>query len=182
MAQEYISYIQTEDLLRAWPTIKGIKESLNRELTHYSYTDKMGSKEDYIYTKSIGNKELDDMPHSNTLPDKTGDLAVNIKKMWNKDIEEMQEKLAKEKYCVELVDDKLDIGFRRLSHLQQQIIKLFYMEGKTWAEVLDTLKNYDYMSKRQAQDRRRKAVERIQSISKITVENYVYVMELVEVE
>lgn len=182
MAQEYISYIQTEELLRAWPTIQGVKESLNRELSLYKYTDKLGSRDDYIYTKVIGNKELSDMPYSGRLSDTTGDTAVNIEKMWDKDMAGIKEKLMEEKYCIELVDDKLNIAFRRLPQIQQQILRLFYIENKTWAEVLDLLKKYDYMSKRQAQNRRREAIERIQSISKITVEMYEYVMNLVEVE
>lgn len=182
MAQEYISYIQTENLLRAWPTIQGIKESLDRELNLYKYTNKMGNRDDYIYTKVIGNKELSDMPSSGRLPDTTGDTAINIEKMWDKDMADMREKLIEEKYCIELVDDKLNIAFRRLSVMQQEILRLFYMEDKTWAEVLDLLKKYDYMSKRQAQNRRREAIERVQSISKITVEMYEYVMDLVEVE
>lgn len=180
MAQEYISYIQTEELLRAWPTIQGIKESLEIELNLYKYTDKIGSPEDYIYTKIIGNKELSDMPHSGRLSDTTGDTAVNIQKMWNKEMAGIKEKLMEEKYCIELVDDKLSIAFRRLSQIQQQILKLFYMENKTWAEVLPQID--DYMTKDQAQRRRKDAIERVQSISKITVEMYEYVMNLVEVE
>lgn len=182
MAQEYISYIQTEELLKAWPTIQGIKESLEIELNLYKYTDKMGSPDDYIYTKIIGNKELSDMPHSGRLSDTTGDTAVNIEKMWDKDMEDMRKKLMEEKYCIELVDDKLSIAFKRLTDIQQQILQLFYIENKTWAEVLRQLKKDDYMSKRQAQNRRREAVEKIQSICKITVEMYEYVMKLVEVE
>lgn len=180
MAIEYISYIQTENLLKAWPTIQGIKESLDRELNLYKYTDKMGSPEDYIYTKIIGNKELSDMPHSGRLSDTTGDTAVNIEKMWDKDMAGIREKLIEEKYCIELIDDKLSIAFKRLSPIQQQILKLFYMENKTWAEVLAQIN--DYITKDQAQRRRKDAIEKMQSISKITVEMYEYVMDLVEVE
>lgn len=183
MALEYISYIQTENLIRAWPTIQGIKESLGRELSFYKYTNKMGSADDYIYTKVIGNKVLSDTPPSGKISDSTGNTAVNIENMWNEDMQSIKKRLMEEKFCIELVDDKLNIAFRRLSLVQQKILKLFYLENKTWAEVLDELKKEKYfISKQQAQFQRRYAIEKMQSISKIKVDSYFQVMKLVEVE
>jgi hypothetical protein len=183
MAVEYISYIQTENLIKAWPTIQGIKESLGRELSFYEYTDKMGSANGYIYTKVIGNKVLNDMPHSGKLSDSTGDTAVNIENMWTEDMKSMKNRLMEEKFCIELVDDKLNIAFRRLSLIQQKILKYFYLDTKTWAEVLEELnKEKHFLTKQQAQAHRRRAIEKMQSISKITVDSYLQVMKLVEVE
>jgi len=183
MAQEYISYIQTENLFKAWLTIQGIKESLGRELIFYEYTGKMGSANDYIYTKVIGNKVLSDTPPSGKISDSTGDTAVNIENMWDEDMQNRKNRLIEEKFCIELIDDKLHIAFRRLSAMQQQLLKLFYWEKKTWAEVLVELKKEKYfMSKHQAQLSRRNSIEKIQKISKITVDMYVYVMNLVEVD
>ena len=182
MVQEYISYIQTEELFKRWPTLQGIRESLETELKLYQYTNKMGNADDYIYTKIIGNKELSDMPHSGKLSDTTGNMALNAEQMWNKDMDEMKKQLLEEKLYLDLIDDKLNIAFKRLSPTQQRILKLFYIENKTWADVLEQLKQDNYMSKRQAQRRRQEAIEKIQSISKITVDMYDYVMNLVEVE
>ncbi len=181
MAQEYISYIQTENLFTLWPTIQGIRESLEREIALYAWADLSGDEKEYIYTKIIGNKELSDMPHSGKLPDTTGDTAIDYKKYIRKDMLDTKEKILEEKLYIELVDDKLNIAFRRLSSMQQQILKLFYHENKTWAEVLRQLKKDYYMSKHQAQTQRREGLEKIQSISKITVEMYEYVINLVEV-
>ena len=182
MVQEYISYIQTEELFKRWPTLQGIRESLETELKLYQYTNKMGNADDYIYTKIIGNKELSDMPHSGKLSDTTGNMELNAEQMWNKDMDEMKKQLLEEKLYLDLIDDKLNIAFKRLSPTQQRILKLFYIENKTWADVLEQLKQDNYMSKRQAQRRRQEAIEKIQSISKITVDMYDYVMNLVEVE
>lgn len=182
MAQEYISYIQTEELLKIWPTIEGIRESLDRELKLYGYTGKMGNVDGYIYTKIIGNKVLSDSPHSGKLSDTTGDTALNIERMWDEDMKSIEKQLLEEKLYLDLIDDKLDIAFKRLSPTQQKILRLFYMENKTWTEVLERLRQDNYMSKRQAQRRRQEAVEKVQSISKITVDMYDYVMNLVEVE
>ncbi|MGJ0847441.1 hypothetical protein ACR77J_12190 [Tissierella praeacuta] len=183
MAVEYISYIQTENLFKAWPTIQGIKESLGRELSFYKYTDKMGSADDYIYTKVIGNKVLSDTPPSGKISDSTGNTAVNIENMWNEDMQSIKKRLMEEKFCIDLVNDKLEIAYRRLSLIQQKILKLFYLDNKTWAEVLEELKVEKYfLSKQQAQLQRRNGIYKIQSISKITVETYVSVIKLVEVE
>ncbi len=184
MAVEYISYIQTENLLKVWPTIQGIKESLGRELSFYEYTNKMGSANDYIYTKVVGNKEISDLPMGKgTTSDSTGDIAINIEKMWDKDMQSIKDELFEEKFCIELVDDKLDIAFRRLPFIERKILEYFYIQNKTWAEVLDELKKErNYMSRQKAQLKRRRAIERVQSISKITVDMYLQVMDLVEVE
>jgi len=182
VAQEYISYIQTEELFKKWPTLQGIRESLERELELYECTSKTGITDDDIYTKIIGNKVLSDSPHSGKLSDTTGDTALNAEQMWDKDMKETKKHLLEEKLYIELVNDKLDIAFKRLSPTQQKILKLFYIENRTWAEVLEQLKRDNYMSKDQAKRRRREAIEKIQSISKITVDMYDYVMKLVEVE
>lgn len=182
MAQEYISYIQTEELFKRWPTLQGIKESLETELKLYKYADKMGNADDYIYTKIIGNKVISDSPHSGKLSDTTGSMALNGENMWNEDIESIKKQLLEDKLYIELVDDKLSIAFKRLSPTQQKILNLFYIENRTWAEVLERLEKDNYMSKRQAQKRRQEAIEKIQSISKITVDMYDYAMKLVEVE
>ncbi|OZV12314.1 hypothetical protein CIW83_09450 [Tissierella sp. P1] len=183
MAVEYISYIQTENLIKVWPTIQGIKESLDRELSLYEYTNKIGSANSYIYTKVIGNKVISDIPPSGKISDTTGDTAVNIENMWDKDMKSIKNSLLEEKFCIDLIDDKLNIAFRRLSQMQQKILKLFYLDNKTWAEVLEELKVEKYfLSKQQAQFQRRNGIYKVQSISKITVESYLQVMKLVEVE
>lgn len=184
---EYISYIQTEKLFQAWPLIQGIKESIEKELEKVEQMQSIEEKEEaeYIYTKIVGNKELSDMPKPlGTVSDTTGNIAVaDIRKIIRKDIQETRDRLLEEKFYIEMVDDKLNIAFKRLSRVQQRVLTLFYHENKTWAEVLDDLKQDKYfLSKHQAQIKRRHALEKIQRISKITVEMYDYVMKLLEGE
>lgn len=182
MAVEYISYIQTENLIRAWPTIQGIKESLQIELKALEVKSS-DEEDDYIYTQVMGNKVLSDIPPSGKISDSTGNIAASYLQVINRDYYSTLEAIKKEKFCIELVDDKLDIAFRRLSLVQQNILKLFYLEKKIWAEVLDELKKEKcFYSKQQAQAQRRYAIEKMQSISKITVDAYLQVMKLVEVE
>ncbi|MSU01899.1 hypothetical protein [Tissierella pigra] len=182
MTVEYIGYIQTENLIRAWPTIQGIKESLTLELKALEVKN-TDETDDYIFTQAIGNKVVSDIPPSGKISDTTGDIAASYLQVIDRDYYSTLESIKKEKFSIELVDDKLNIGFRRLSQLQQQILKLFYLENKTWAEVLEELKaEKHFLTKDQAQKYRRRSIEKMQSISKITVETYVSVMKLVEVE
>lgn len=182
MSLEYISYIQTEDLFKAWPTIQGIKESLALELKALEVASS-DEKDDYIYTQVVGNKVISDIPPTGKISDTTGDIAASYLQVIERDYYSTLEAIKKEKFCIEIVDDKLNIAFRRLSSIQQKILKLFYLDNKTWAEVLEELKKEKYfLSKQQAQFQRRDGIYKIQTISKITVETYVNVMKLVEVE
>ncbi len=182
MAQKYISYIQTENLFKALPTLLAIKESLQLDI------DRLGvinSEEidDYIYTQVIGNKVLSDTPPSGKISDTTGDVAESHKHNIDQAYDNALKSIKKDRFSIDLVDDKLNIALRRLPLLNQQILKLFYWEKKTWAEVLEELKiSNNYMTKRQVVIRRKNSLEKIQSISKITVETYANVIRLMEVE
>lgn len=183
MAVEYISYIQTENLFKSWQTLMAIKESLGAELQALRDKDNQDDIDDYIYTQVIGNKVLTDIPPSGKISDTTGSISSSYQQVINRDHFNTLEQIKKEKLSIELVDDKLSIAFRRLSPMQQQLLKLFYWENKVWAEVLKELKkDKHFMSKRQAQICRRDSIEKLQSISKITVERYSYVMKLMGVE
>lgn len=184
MAIEYVSYIQTENLLRAWPTIQGVKESLALEIQALGNGVNKEEEDDYIYTQVVGNKVLDDIPPSKgKTSDTTGNISASYKQVMKRDYYSTLRAIRKDKFCIELVDDKLGIAFRRLSFTERRILELFYLDSKTWAEVLEELKKErNFMSRQKAQFQRRKAIERVQSISKITVGMYLQVMNLVEVE
>lgn len=183
MAVEYISYIQTENLFKSWPTLIAIKESLRAELQSLENEVNQDDMDDYIYTQVIGNKVLTDIPPSGKISDTTGNVSASYQQVINRDHFNALEQIRNEKLSIELVDDKLSIAFRRLSPMQQRLLKLFYWENKFWTEVLEELKKEEYfMSKRQAQICRRDSIEKLQSISKITVDRYLFVIKLVEVE
>lgn len=185
MQVKYISYIQTETLFKAWPTIQAIKESLVLELETLGGSLSQSEIDGYISSKAVGNKELTGVSISGIggKSDITGNTAISYKGIMDRDYKSTLEAIQKERIHIELVDDKLDIAFRRLSPMQQQILKLFYLDSKTWAEVLDELKkDKHFVSKQQAQTQRRYAIEKMQSISKITVDMYQFVMKLVEVD
>lgn len=183
MAVEYISYIQTENLFKNWNTLLGVKESLALDIRTLVATPMQEEIDDYIYTAVVGNKVLTDTPPSGKISDITGSVAANYQQVIERGYLGTLESVKKEKFCIELVDDKLNIAFRRLNLMQQQLLKLFYWENKTWAEVLDKLKeDKHFITKHQAQSQRRNSIEKMQITSKINVEMYLFVMRLVEVE
>lgn len=183
MAVEYISYIQTENLIKNWPTIQGIKESLALEIKALGNEINSDELDDYIYSQAVGNKVLTDTPPSGKISDTTCNVAASYQQVMKRDYSETYESIKREKFCIDLVDDKLNVAFRRLLPLQEKIIKLFYWDKKTWAEVMEILmKEKHFISKDQAQMSRRNSIEKIQKISKITVDMYEFVIKLVEVE
>lgn len=183
MAVEYINYIRTEELIRLWPTIQGIKESLAIELGKFINQDSQDEIDDYILSQVIGNKVLTDIPPSGKISDTTGDTATGYNNKLSREYDSSLSNIQEELHCISLVDDKLNIAFRRLSFTQQKILKLFYLEDKTWAETLDELKKEDcFITKQTAQRTRKDGIYKIQRIAKITTDIYLEVMKLVEVE
>jgi len=183
LAIEYITYNQTENLVKHWNTLQGIRESLKMEVVSFTTNINQNELDDYIYTKMIGNKVLSDTPPSGKISDTTGNTAISYKDILDSEMCDTIECIGKEKFRIDLVSEKLEISYQRLTKTQLQILKLFYWENKTWKEVLEEMKiNHQFISKQQAQLQRRNALSKIQKISKITTDNYNFVMDLVEVE
>lgn len=183
MAQEYTNYTKTEELIRLWPTIQGIKESLAIELGKFINQDNQEEADGYILSQVVGNKVLSDIPPSGKISDSTGDTAASYSNRLSREYDNNLSNIQEELHCISLVDDKLNIGFRRLPHTQQRIIRLFYLENKTWAETLDELRKQNcFITKQTAQRQRRDGIYKVQRISKITVDMYQRVIDLVEVE
>ncbi len=181
MAVEYISYLQIEKLFTQWPVIQGMKESLQLEIDAIEKKQALATKEEYIDTLSVGNKVLTGTPPPSKTTDKTGEVAANYPQIMTSDYNSTINKIMEEKFYIGLVDDKLDIAFKKISTMQQQLLKLFYWENKTWAEVVDELRQTEcYLSKYQAQIQRQHGIERMKNISKITTKAYDYVMDMME--
>lgn len=182
MAIEHISYMQLENLIRNWENIKSLRESLLLSIRAFNAGPDQKEVDDYIYTKVIGNKALSDTPPSGRISDTTGDTSNCYEENIKKDYSNSLKCLENERLYVEIVLDKLDIAFRRLTTVQQEIIKLFYVKEMTWAEVMEELSEQkQYITKRQAQRQRRSSIEQMQSISRISTDVYSCVIGLMEV-
>lgn len=185
MAPQYTNYIQTENLIKSWLDIKFTKESLAVELNKFIVQSLDYEEIDSsIYSQSIGNKVLGDIPTAQgRISDSTGDTAIRYQRVIHNQYTTSLEWIQEELNLISLVDEKLDIGFRRLSCSQQKILNFFYLENKTWAETLEGLNAEKcFITKQQAQRQRRDGIYKIQRISKITIDAYLKVIELLGVE
>ena len=183
MAVKYISYIQTEILVRNWKTLQGIRESLALDIQSLGEKPSQEEIDDYILTQVVGNKVMSDIPPSGSISDTTANTSASYKQIIKSGHSNALRSLREEKLCIELIDDKLNIAFRRLTVLQRRILTLFYLESKTWTEVLSELKEEKhFISRSNAQKYRRVSIEKVCSISKITTDVYLKAMNLVEVD
>jgi hypothetical protein len=177
---DYISYQEAEKLFEIWPMLERIKENSTMELKALKYMQGE-SIDDWIYSLSIGNKILDDMPHPHTASSPTERVAMNYKKAIGQELFETNEEIKTEIMLLWLIDNKLKIAFDGLTPLQQKILKLFYWEKKTWAEILSQLaEEKEYLSKHQAQVQRKEAIRRLAIMSRIPLKIYEEVIKIVE--
>lgn len=171
-------YHEMENLLKQYKGIEGASESIKYELYGFSEGVDDNDVDDFISAMTLKGKPFDYVAVDNGgyIGDKTGNIAMNYRKQLEKENEQLIKDLESELFILQLVLDKLNIGLRRLPSIQQQILWRFYVENKTWIEVLDLLD--DYISKDQAQRQRRDAIERLQVMCRITISQYQEVAKL----
>ena len=173
----YISYQEAERLFEVWPMLQRIKQSTATELQLLETT----SIDEWVYTLSIGNKSLDGLPHQKSSTSSTERVAMNYKDFIDKNIIESREDIKIEIVLLYLVDEKLKIAYDGLTQLQQKILKLFYWQKKTWAEILSQLADEEeYISKHQAQTQRKEAIQKMAITARITEKVYTDVMKIID--
>ena len=178
----YISYKDAERLFEVWPILKQIKQSSAMELKLIEgLKNNAESVDEWIYTLSVGNKIIDGLPHQKTESSSTERVAINYSDIVDKNIIESREDIKIEIVLLYLVDEKLKIAYDGLTQLQQKILKLFYWQKKTWAEILSQLADEEeYISKHQAQTQRKEAIQKIAITSRITEKVYTDVMKIID--
>ena len=174
----YISYKDAERLFEVWPMLKQIKQSTSTELRILENA----SIDEWIYSLAVGNKVIDGLPHQKTASSPTERVAINYSDIIDKNIIESREDIKMEIVLLYLVDEKLKIAFDGLQKFQQAILKLFYWEKMTWAEILSQLaeQEREFISKRQAQTQRKEAIQKIAITSRITEKVYTDVMKIID--
>lgn len=178
---DYISYQEAERLFEIWPLLERIKQSSEMEFKMIEDMKNGESIDDWIYSLSVGNKILDGIPHQPTASSPTERVTLNYQKIIGQELFESNEEIKKEIMLLSLIDAKLKIAFDGLSPLQQKILKLFYWEKKTWAEILSQLAaEKEYLSRHQAQVQRNEAIRRLAITSRITTKVYEDVMRIIE--
>ena len=168
---ELIRYLQAEELLKTHTVFKALLESLKIELQSSLNKENFESDNDTISTMSLGSKGYDLVPPqklSSLTSDKTGNIACTYTNRRIKDQESIIEEIKNDIMQIEEVLLKLDIGIKSLNSRRQEVVKKFYIENLTWKEVCKSMN----LEKRYLQNERRKGIECLIKVSRITVEQY----------
>lgn len=190
-----IRFHEAEQLFKAWPLLEAILESLKVDLViarnKSQNKEKLASEEDYIQSMVFGNKSLDNsIPTIGNISDTTGNIAANYEKIMSQDVKkyseewkEYAEEVGEECIIIISVLDKLNIAFRNLTKLQQEILKLFYWEGKVWKEVRASISSErNYKSESALKAERDKAIDKMAVIlsNSMDYETYERIIAMIE--
>ena len=171
----YIGYSDVEALLRDYRSLKSLLYNHQIELQRI-WRDPQNSdinENDILYSLTIGNKVLSDMPHITRSP---GDKEISIIDRKDKMIQgEIRDKIQTINTIGEVIE-KLESAMRSLSLEKQAIITDFYFEGWTWGEIAGKM-----ASERDAlRDRRKDAIRQIVSIIRVTKEQFAFCVNKLE--
>jgi hypothetical protein len=191
---DYIRFHETEQLFKAWPLLEAILESLKVDLfiarSKSQNKENLASDEDYIEGMVFGNKSMSGVPPVGSISDTTGNIAANYSKVMSQDKakyaeewREFAEEVGEEYFIIAPVLDKLQIAFRNVTKLQQDILKFYYWENKVWKEVrasISTDKNYK--SESALKTERDRAIDKMAVILKNSMNygTYQRIMKMVE--
>lgn len=188
---DYIRFDETEKLFKAWPLLEAILESLKVDMfiarSKSQNKENLASDEDYIEGMVYGNKSMSGIPPVGSVSDSTGNIAANYskvmqqdKKTYSEEWKDFAKEASKEYLIIAPVIEKLNIAFRNLTKLQQDILKLFYWENKVWKEVRASVSKGSSESALKAE--RDRAIDKMAVILKNSMEYITYqkIMEMVE--
>lgn len=175
---EYITYQNMETLLGFRDVIKGAFQAMQTELNHATGI----TEEDIIESMALKHTvPSDTLTHSpGTVSDKTANTAIGYRKRLENENIALITELTKELMSLKLIIDKLEIGLNSLSETQKSIIDARYFQKLDWYTALDKLAaDKMFISKYQAQNLRREAIEKLMQITRITVAQYETIMRLI---
>ena len=173
-------------LFKAWPILDAILESLKVDLVIARNESKnkgnIATETDYIESMVFGNKSLNDAPPSGKISDSTGNIAANYsnvlsqdKKKYMEEWKEFAAEVGKDYLDIAAVTEKLGIAFKKLTLLQQTILKLYYWENKVWKEVRACISdNISYKSESAVKAERDRAINKMAVILKNSMEYSTY--------
>ena len=167
---DYIRYHEAEKLFKLYPTLQIVLKSLQADLNN---------KDEIIYSKVVGNRNMDSMPPGGSISDKTGNLAVAIEN------NPERAKIIQDVCELSTVIDKLTYAITSIKRVQKIILETYYWseEEATWKQVIEELtKNNLFMSISKAKKIRKSGIEYIAMVSKITIEQYNFVVDLLKLE
>ncbi len=170
----YIGYSQTEILLKKYPLLKSLLANLQIELRKFWETGQSDTlnEEDIMYSLSIGNKVLSDMPHAGSRAPGDKELGIILTK--DRIIEEGLRDLVTAINTIGEVVEKIDNAMSGLNPQERQIIELRHFTDLPWKAIL---REIGYLiEERQAKRIRREAIEKMVKVLRITPEQFDFCM------
>jgi len=170
----YLRYHEAEKIFRLYPSLNGVLESLEISLES---ANKMDELDEDIYGLCLGGRpENPTIPTAGNISDKTGNIAANYHKRSN--INRIE--LRKDILNISSIIQKLRIARTNFTKLQKKIMEAYYWEEMTWIEVIGEIESIKRISIRYAKEERKKAINKLVRLSKVTVEEYNWAMALLE--
>ncbi|MCR4430641.1 MAG: hypothetical protein NUV45_06440 [Tepidanaerobacteraceae bacterium] len=170
---EYIGYHEMETLLKSYQDIQGMIMTLKKELEHAA--EEEVDTDDAILSMALHHSTPGDIPNHPTgsATDKTAAIAITYQKQLKAEHKALIDEITQELTLLQLISDKMEIALSSLSETQKAIIEAKYFLRLDWYTVLDKLAEAKtYVSKHQAQNIRREAIERLVRVARITKAQY----------
>ncbi len=178
---EYITYQNMEALLKSYSVIKGALQAIQMELNHAKGITEKDIIESMALKHIVPSDTIIYSP--GTVTDKTANTAIGYQKSLEDENKALINQLTEELMILKLITDKLEIGLNSLSETQKSIIDARYFQKLDWYTALDKLAaDKMFISKYQAQNLRREAIEKLMQITRITVAQYETIMRLINLK
>jgi predicted DNA-binding protein (UPF0251 family) len=179
----YIGYTQAEDLLRKLPRLRTLLSGLENELRtlYVQGNEFMGSKEEILYSLAICNRVLTDMPFGSPSPgDKVNNIIANYEKDLARELRDTGKEISDEIILVSGAIKVIQDALFNLTTEEKEILRLKYMENKTWKELV---RAFD-IDEGTLKHKRRRAIEKMVEGGqlKIKTDQYQSCLKLLGVE
>lgn len=170
-----IRYHEVEKMLKLYPVLKAILDSLQVDLELIRDQDII---DDAIYSLCLGNKSYEGTIAPGKINDITGRVAAEYWRSSKISATELKRDILE----LSAVVEKIDIGMNSLTKIQKKIIELFYWgESRTWAEVVKKMNDEEiFISVSQGKRLRQKSIKKLMAIAKIPIETYKRVLVMLE--
>lgn len=172
---QIIRYHEIENLIKLYKTIVANMDCLLAEIATIGESE----LDDYISGMALGNVGLDvdlgvaiDRGHAPS--DKTGQLAISYNNRFENENLELFKELNEELNLIKNIINKLDIGFKSIPEETRKIIILKYFDRLNWYEIEDLT----LLTKQQCQMRRKKGIETMRVVCRITIDQYQDLMRI----
>ena len=175
---DYIRYHETEQLLKVYPVMTALAQSIRVELENLKESE--GDMDDGIYALALKHAVTDEIPGYSVgaITDKTGNIGVSYKATLTSEKQIALCELRDELLIMEKTIDKINIGLHVIPELWRNILAAKYWKGETWTSISEKL----IISESNGKALRKKAVERISRILRIDIPTYKEVMKLLNME